>query len=64
MMIYRRNPEIDLRMGFGKPAEPIDKPFGRKVRRYTGSQDPGTLPPHKAFGARRDLIKRIADDGQ
>ena len=48
-------------MGFGKPAEPMDQPFGGKIRRCADGQNPGGLALHQTLGADRDPIERIAD---
>ena len=52
--------QINTRMGFTKPAQPIDQPFRRKVRRRADGQDPGVLPLQNALGARGDPVERVA----
>jgi hypothetical protein len=47
-------------MDFGKSAEPI----GGKIHRYTDRQNAGSLLPHNAFAARRDLVECIANHGK
>ena len=60
MMHRCGDPQIDAGMGFGKPAEPIDQPFSRKIRRYADGQNAGVLTLHDALGARGDPVERVA----
>ena len=53
--------QIDVGMGFGKPAEPMHEPFGGKIRRCADRQHSGGLALDKTLGADRNPIQRIAD---
>ena len=62
MMHRRGDPQIDAGMGLAKPAEPIDQPFGGKIRRRADGQNAGVLALQDALGARGDPVERVADD--
>jgi hypothetical protein len=51
-------------VSFGKSAEPIDQPFGGKIRRRADGQNPGVLALQNAFGAGRNTVECIADNVQ
>ncbi len=60
MMHRRGDPEIDFGMSLGKPAEPIDQPFGGKIRRCADGQNAGVLALQDALGASGDAVERVA----
>src|SRR6266545_1250934 len=53
--------QIDVGMGPGKPTEPMDEPFGGKIRRRADRQNPGGLAQYKTLCTHRNSIQRIAD---
>ncbi len=64
MMQRCRNAQVDAGVRFGKMPEPVHQPFGGEVRRRADRQNTGILPLEQPFGAERDPVERIADDGQ
>ena len=56
--------EVDVGMGFGKPAEAIHQPFGGKVRRSADRQHSGGLALDKTFRSDGNPVQRIADHGK
>ena len=64
MMHGRGDPQIDAGMGLGKPAEPVDQPFGGEIRRRADGQGTRVLALHDALGARGDPVERVADHAE
>ncbi len=60
-LVVRRYAEIDLGTEFGEPAQTIDKPLRREIRRDADGQKAGALPPQETLGTERDLVERLAD---
>jgi hypothetical protein len=53
-----------LGIGFDKPPEPADQPFGGKIRRHTDGDHPRALALQQAIGAERDPVERVPHHGQ
>src|SRR6185295_17143877 len=49
-------------MQVGEAAEPMDKPFRRKIRRGADRQYAAALPLQQPFGAVRDAVKSVPND--
>ena len=45
-------------------AQPVDQPFGGKVRRGADGENTAPLPLQQPFGANGDLVQCIADDAK
>jgi hypothetical protein len=51
-------------MGFGKTSEPVDQPFGGKIRRGADREYARALALQQPFGTDRDSIEGVADHGE
>src|SRR5262249_40418291 len=59
-----RNAQIHAGTFLGKAAEPIYQPFRSEVGRSADSENAALLTLHQLFGAHRDAVQGIADDGE
>jgi len=58
----RADPQIDLGMGLGETAQPMDEPLRRKIRRRAHGERAATLALQQALGSVADAVERIAHD--
>ena len=56
----RGHPQVDGRMLFREPPEPVHQPFAGKVGRRAHRQRPGIVPLQQIFGPQRQAVECIA----
>jgi hypothetical protein len=62
VMERRADPQINLRMGLGEAAQPMNEPLRREIRRGAHGERAAALALQQAFGSIADAVESVAHD--